>query len=130
VLTPSQKAAPHIAPHGRIILFSTTQTAATTVTPNYLAYCASKGAIEQLVRVLSKDLARKGIMVNAVSPGPTATDLFMTGKPEGVIKMISSLNPQGRLGKPEEIAETVNFLASPASSWVTGQVIRVNGGMA
>lgn len=82
------------------------------------------------MRVLSKDLARKGIMVNAVSPGPTATDLFMTGKPEGVIKMISSLNPQGRLGKPEEIAETVNFLASPASSWVTGQVIRVNGGMA
>src|SRR3954451_21034495 len=112
---------------GRIILFSTTQCVASTVTPNYLAYCATKGAIEQIVRVMSKDLARKGIMVNAVAPGPTATDLFLKGKPEGVIKMISGLNPQGRLGKPEEIAETLNFLAGPASSWVTGQVLRVNG---
>lgn len=126
----AQKAAPHMSSGGRIILFSTTQCTASTVTGNYLAYCASKGAIEQITRVLSKDLARRGILVNAVSPGPTATDLFLKGKPEGVIKAISGLNPQGRLGKPEEIAETVNFLAGPASSWVTGQVLRVNGGHA
>jgi len=115
---------------GRIIFFSTTLTAASTVTPNYLAYCATKGAVEQLTRVMSKDLARKGIMVNCISPGPTATDLFLKDKPEHVIKMISGFNPQNRLGKPEEIAETVAFLSGPGSSWVTGQVLRVNGGMA
>jgi 3-oxoacyl-[acyl-carrier protein] reductase len=115
---------------GRIILFSTTQCTASTVSPNYLAYCASKGAVEQITRILSKDLAKRGILVNAVSPGPIATELFMKGKSEGVIKMISNYNPQGRLGRPEEVAETINFLASPASSWVSGQILRVNGGHA
>jgi len=126
----AQAAAPHLPSGGRIILFSTTQCAASTVTPNYLAYCASKGAIEQMVRVLSKDLARRGILVNAVSPGPTATDLFMKGKPEHVVKAIADLNPQKRLGRPEEIAETVAFLAGEGGSWVSGQVLRVNGGHA
>jgi len=115
---------------GRIVFFSTTLAAASTVTPNYLAYCASKGAVEQLTRVMSKDLARKGIMVNCVAPGPTATELFMKGKSEQLLKMIAGFNPQGRIGKPEEIAETVAFLSSSAASWVTGQVLRANGGMA
>ncbi|KAG4432094.1 hypothetical protein IFR05_012423 [Cadophora sp. M221] len=126
----SQKAAPHMTSGGRIILFSTTQCTATTVTPNYLAYVASKGAIEQMTRVLSKDLSRKGIMVNAIAPGPTATDLFMKGKPDHVLKMISSLNPQNRIGEPEEIAEVVAFLSGEGSRWLTGQTVRVNGGMA
>lgn len=115
---------------GRIILFSTTLCAASTVTPNYLAYVSSKGAVEQATRVLSKDLARRGITVNAVAPGPTATDLFMKGKPENVLKAIAGLNPQGRIGTPEEIAGVVAFLAGEGSNWVTGQVLRVNGGMA
>lgn len=119
-----------MASGGRIILFSTTQCAASTVTPNYLTYIASKGAIEQMTRALSKDLARKGIMVNAVAPGPTATDLFLKGKSEQVIKMIAGFNPQGRLGKPEDIADAVGYLSSTSSSWVTGQVLRVNGGHA
>lgn len=76
-----QRAAPHISSGGRITLFSTTKTAASTVTPNYLAYCASKGAIQQLVRVLSKDLARKEIVVNTILPDLTATDLLLKGKP-------------------------------------------------
>jgi 3-oxoacyl-[acyl-carrier protein] reductase len=125
-----QKAAPHLKDGGRIILFSTTLAAASTVTPNYLGYCTSKGAVEQMTRVMSKDLARKGIMVNCVAPGPTATDLFLKGKPDQLIKMISSFNPQNRLGQPDEIAGTVAFLSGPSSSWVTGQVLRVNGGMA
>ena len=82
------------------------------------------------MRVLSKDLARRGICVNAVSPGPTATDLFLKGKPDAVVKMISGLNPQNRLGTPEEIAETVAFLSGEGGSWVSGQVLRVNGGSA
>jgi len=126
----AQKAAPHMASGGRIILFSTTQCAASSVTPNYLTYISSKGAIEQMTRGLSKDLARKGIMVNTVAPGPTATDLFMKGKSEQVVKMIAGFNPQGRLGKPEEIADVVAFLSSEAAQWVTGQVLRVNGGHA
>lgn len=126
----AQKAVPHMRSGGRIILFSTTQATASTVTPNYLTYCCSKGAIEQMTRVLSKDLARKGIMVNCVSPGPTNTELFMKGKSEQVIKTIASFNPQGRIGEPEEIAGVVAFLSGPESSWVTGQNVRVNGGMA
>lgn len=126
----AQKATPHMAPGSRIILFSTTLCTASTVTPNYLAYVSSKGAIEQMTRVLSKDLARKGIMVNCVAPGPTATDLFMQGKSEQVLKMIAGFNPQGRIGKPEEIAGVVGFLAGESASWVTGQTVRVNGGMA
>jgi 3-oxoacyl-[acyl-carrier protein] reductase len=114
----------------RIVLFSTTLCGASTVTPNYLAYVSSKGAVEQMTRVLSKDLARKGIMVNCVAPGPTATELFMHGKSEQLLKMIAGFNPQGRIGQPEEIAGVVGFLAGEGASWVTGQTIRVNGGMA
>lgn len=119
-----------MTPGGRIILFSTTLTAASTVQPNYLAYVTSKGAIDQMTRLLSKDLAKKGIMVNAIAPGPTATDLFMKGKSEPLLKMIAGFNPQGRIGTPEEIADVAAFLAGEGSKWVTGQVIRVNGGMA
>ncbi|KAH7319394.1 hypothetical protein BKA65DRAFT_101415 [Rhexocercosporidium sp. MPI-PUGE-AT-0058] len=126
----AQKAAPHMTTGGRIILFSTTLCAASTIAPNYLAYVSSKGAIEQMTRVLSKDLARKGIMVNAVAPGPTATDLFMKGKPEHVLKMIAGFNPRGRIGRPEEVAEVVAFLSGEGARWVTGQTVRVNGGMA
>lgn len=90
----------------------------------------SKGAIEQMTRGLSKDLARKGIMVNTVAPGPTSTDLFLKGKSEELLKTIAGFNPQGRIGQPEEVAEVVAFLSSSASSWVTGQTLMVNGGMA
>lgn len=83
-----------------------------------------------MTRGLSKDLARKGIMVNAVAPGPTATDLFLKGKSEQALKMIAGFNPQGRIGKPEEIADAVAYLSGEQSSWVTGQVLRVNGGHA
>jgi len=126
----AQKATPHMAPGSRIILFSTTLCAASTVTPNYLAYVSSKGAIEQMTRVLSKDLARKGIMVNCIAPGPTATELFMHGKSEQVLKMIAGFNPQGRIGTPEEVANATAFFAGDGATWVTGQTLRVNGGMA
>jgi 3-oxoacyl-[acyl-carrier protein] reductase len=119
-----------MAPGSRIILFSTTQCAASTVTPNYLAYVSSKGAVEHMTRVLSKDLARKGIMVNCVAPGPTGTELFLNGKSEQLLKTIAGFNPQGRIGQPEEVAGVVGFLAGESASWVTGQTIRVNGGMA
>ncbi|KAK9483845.1 hypothetical protein V1527DRAFT_244320 [Lipomyces starkeyi] len=126
----AQKAAPHMAPGSHIIFFSTTLCAASTVTPNYLLYVTTKGAVEQMTRVMSKDLARKGISVNAVAPGPTGTDLFLRGKSEQVLKMIAGFNPQNRIGTPEEIADVVAFLSGDGSKWITGQTVRVNGGMA
>ena len=69
-------------------------------------------------------------MVNCVAPGPTATELFMKGKSKQVLKMIAGFNPQGRIGQPKEIAGVIEFLAGESTSWVTGQTIRVNGGMA
>lgn len=81
-----------------------------------------------MTRVMSKELAKKGIMVNCVAPGPTSTDLFLKGKSEQLIKTLSGFNPQNRIGKPEEIADTVAFLAQ--TTWITGQLLRANGGMA
>lgn len=126
----TQKAAPHMPPSSHIIFLSTTINHASTVTPPYLVYCTSKGAIEQMVHVMSKDLGVKGISVNAVAPGPTATDLFLKGKSEQMIKTIAGFNPHNRLGKPEEIADVLLWLSGSGSDWVTGQVIKVNGGMA
>ncbi|KAK9320490.1 hypothetical protein V1517DRAFT_329282 [Lipomyces orientalis] len=126
----AQKAAPHMAPGSHIIFFSTTLCAASTVTPNYLLYVTTKGAVEQMTRVMSKDLARKGISVNAVAPGPTGTELFFRGKSEQLLKMIAGFNPQNRIGTPEEIADVVVFLGGDGSRWITGQTVRVNGGMA
>ncbi|RMZ76238.1 hypothetical protein DV738_g5041, partial [Chaetothyriales sp. CBS 135597] len=123
-----QKALPHLAPGSRIVLVSTTLTAASTVTPNYALYLTSKGAIEQLTRVLAKELGPKQIAVNAVAPGPTATDLFLKGKSEAIINSIASFSPQKRLAKPEEIAEVIGNLAT--TKWISGQIVRVNGGMA
>jgi 3-oxoacyl-[acyl-carrier protein] reductase len=114
----------------RFILFSTNQCHASTVTPNYLTYIMSKGAIEQMTRGLSKDLARKGITVNCVTPGPIATELFLKGKSEQLLKTIAGWHPQNRIGKPEEVADVVAFLCSEAASWVTGQTLKVNGGLA
>ena len=112
---------------GRIIFISTSLTKASAVLPNALAYVASKGAIEQISRVLAKDLGSRGITVNTVSPGPVDTPLFRDGKTEQQIQFIAGLNPSNRLGLPEEIAPTIAFLASPAATWINGQNILVNG---
>ena len=111
-----------------VIFISTTLAGASTVQPPYLLYLATKGAIEQMTRVISKDLGKKGIFVNAVAPGPTGTELFYKGKSEEMLKMIAGFNPQNRIGTPEEVAETILFLGR--APWVAGQIIRVNGGMA
>ncbi|KAI8960631.1 hypothetical protein F5Y11DRAFT_358276 [Daldinia sp. FL1419] len=124
----AQAAVPHMSRGSHIIFLSTTLTTASTVMPGYLLYNSTKGAIEQMTRVISKDVGRKGILVNAVAPGPTGTELFFRGKSEELLKTIAGLSPQGRIGTPEEIAEVIVFLAQ--SSWVSGQVVRANGGMA
>ncbi|KAK4249448.1 hypothetical protein C7999DRAFT_30034 [Corynascus novoguineensis] len=123
-----QKVVPHMPPNGgRVIFVSTGLNTATSVAPGYLLYVATKGAVDQLVRALSKDLASRGITVNAVAPGPTGTELFYRGKSEQLLETLRKGSPFGRFGEPDEIASVVAFLAGEDSKWVSGQVLRVNG---
>ncbi|POR37515.1 Tetrahydroxynaphthalene reductase [Tolypocladium paradoxum] len=117
----AQKAVPHMPPGGRIIFVSTGVCHLSSVTPDYLLYAATKGAIEQMTRVMAKGLAAKGIAVNAVGPGPTATDFFFRGKSEAMIEGMKKANPFGRLGEPADVAGVVAFLCGKDSSWVSGQ---------
>ncbi|GAM85547.1 hypothetical protein ANO11243_035540 [Dothideomycetidae sp. 11243] len=119
----------HIPKGGRVLFFSTSLTTFSPITPNYLLYVSTKGAIEQMTRVLAKDLAKRGITVNCVSPGPTATDGFYEGKTDEIVKAVTNNLPLGRLGEPEEVANMVSMLCRPESSLFTGQIVRVNGGM-
>lgn len=110
------------------MLLSTTQCHASTVTSNYLLYTMTKGAIEQMARVLAKGLGPKGIFVNAVAPGPTSTELFLDGKSKQLLDTLAGLSPHNRFGQPKDVAETIGFLTQ--NQWVSGQVVKVNGGMA
>jgi 3-oxoacyl-[acyl-carrier protein] reductase len=111
---------------GRIIALSSTTT--TKMLPGYSVYAASKAPIEQFCQHLAKELGPNQITINAISPGPTDTELFRKGKTEEFIKQLSSMTSLGRIGEPQEIADVILFLASDASRWITGQNIRVNGG--
>lgn len=116
-------------PGSSIVFVSTSVCAASTVSPPYCLYVSTKGAIEQLTRATAKDLATKGIRVNCVSPGPTATELFFKGKPDQLVETIKGFSPFKKLGEPEQIADAVAFLAGEQSGWVAGQILRVNGAM-
>lgn len=91
-------------------------------------YAVTKGGLIAFTFTLARELARKGITVNAVSPGYTDTDMTK-GMPDAVREQLKGLIPMGRLGNPDEIASAVVFAASPKSSYMTGQVLGVNGGM-
>jgi 3-oxoacyl-[acyl-carrier protein] reductase len=112
---------------GAVINFSTSVTRLSP--PAYAAYAASKGAVEALVPILAKEMRGRDVTVNAVAPGPTATALFLDGKDDETIDRIAGANPMERLGRPEDIAGVVSFLAGPGR-WVNGQTVYANGGMA
>ena len=113
---------------GRIINLSSTTLALNL--PGYAVYNGTKAAVEAFTKVFSKELRGRSITVNAVAPGPVATDLFLNGKSEEVIQNFAKMPPLERLGQPEDIAQIVSFLTSPAGGWVNGQILRANGGLA
>ncbi len=111
---------------GRIVSLSTSIVG--TYLPAHGVYVATKAAVEALTRVLAKELGSRQVTVNAVAPGPVATDLFLTGRSEELIAKLTAEIPLGRLGEPDDVARVVSFLAGPDGGWVSGQVIRANGG--
>ncbi|WP_186055177.1 SDR family oxidoreductase [Burkholderia gladioli] len=122
-----REAANRLRPGGRIVNFSTSVVG--LYQPTYAIYAATKAGVEAMTHVLSKELRGRNITVNAVAPGPTATELFFDGKTQEVIDHLTRLAPLERLGQPEDIANAVAFLAGPDGAWINGQVLRANGGI-
>ena len=122
-----REAAKRLRSGGRIINFSSSVVG--MLMPTYGVYAATKAAVEAMTRVLAKEVRGHNITVNAVAPGPTATDLFLKGKPQDVVDRMAKMAPLERLGQPSDIAGVVAFLAGPDAAWVNGQVLRVNGGI-
>jgi 3-oxoacyl-[acyl-carrier protein] reductase len=122
-----REAARRLRNGGRVVNFSTSVVGLRLET--YGVYVATKAAVEAMTPVLAKELRGRNITVNAVAPGPTATDLFLDGKSPELVERMSKMNPLERLGTPDDIASTVAFLVGPDGSWINGQVLRANGGM-
>jgi 3-oxoacyl-[acyl-carrier protein] reductase len=122
-----REAARRLRGGGRIINLSSS--IAGLYPPTYGVYAATKAAVEAMTRVLAKELRGRNITVNAVAPGPTATALFLDGKPQAVVDQLARQAPLERLGQPDDIANVVSFLAGPDGAWVNGQVLRANGGI-
>jgi 3-oxoacyl-[acyl-carrier protein] reductase len=122
-----REAARRLRDDGRIVNLSSSVVGLSL--PTYGVYAATKAAIEAATQVLAKELRGRRITVNAVAPGPTATDLFLDGKPPAVVDQLARMSPLERLGRPEDIANAVAFLAGPDGGWINGQVLRANGGI-
>ncbi len=123
----SQEAARRLRPGGALVNFSSS--VVKIALPGYSAYAATKGAVDAMTLVLAREMRGRDVTVNAVAPGPTATPLFLDGKDQQTVDHLASMAPLERLGRPEDIAEAVAFLAGPAR-WVNGQIIYANGGVA
>lgn len=122
-----REAASRLADGGRIVNFSTSVVG--TKLPAYGVYAATKAAVETMTHIAAKEFAARGITVNAIAPGPVATELFFGGKSEELVANITRTIPAGRLGEPDDIAGTVAFLVGDEARFISGQVLRVNGGM-
>ncbi len=122
-----REAAGRLRNGGAIVNLSTSVVG--TKLETYGVYTATKAAIETLTGILSKELRGRNITVNAIAPGPTATDLFLDGKPPELIDRFAKMVPLERLGEPRDIANAVSFLAGPDGAWINGQTLRANGGL-
>ena len=122
-----RQAAKRLRGGGRIINLSSSVVG--LYQPTYAIYAATKAGVDAMTHILSKELRGRNITVNCIAPGPTATALFLDGKPQQVIDHLTKLAPLERLGQPEDIANAVAFLAGPDGAWINGQVLRANGGI-
>jgi 3-oxoacyl-[acyl-carrier protein] reductase len=122
-----REAARRLRDGGRIVNFSSSVVG--LLQPTYGVYAATKAAIEAMTSVLAKEMRGRGITVNAIAPGPTATNLFLDGKSPELVERLAKLAPLERLGQPEDIAAAVAFLAGPDGAWINGQTLRANGGL-
>jgi 3-oxoacyl-[acyl-carrier protein] reductase len=122
-----REAARRLRDGGRIVNFSTSVVG--TRFETYGVYAATKAAVETMTAILAREMRGRQITVNAVAPGPTATDMFLNGKPPELVDRIAKMAPLERLGTPDDIANAVAFLVGPQGSWINGQVLRANGGM-
>ncbi|GAB7037190.1 MULTISPECIES: SDR family oxidoreductase [Catenuloplanes] len=123
----AREAARRVRSGGAIVLLSTSVVGLRF--PRYGAYAASKGAVEAMTLILAREMRGRDITVNAVAPGPTATELFFEGKDEATVEQLAKQPPMERLGTPADIAAVVAFLTGPGGRWVNGQVLRANGGI-
>jgi enoyl-[acyl-carrier protein] reductase III len=128
----AQKAVPLMEKHGGGAIVSVSSAGSTRVLPDYVVVGASKAALESLTRYLGVELAAKNITVNAVSPGVVETEALnhfaAMGGQQGILKKFIEQVPAGRLIEPEEVAELVGFLCSPAAKMIVGQTIQIDGG--
>ena len=122
-----REAAKRMRNGGRIVNFSSSIVG--LLQPTYAVYAATKAGVEAMTHILSKELRGRQITVNAVAPGPTATDLYLVGKSPELIERTAKAAPLERLGQPDDIAGVVAFLVSADGGWVNGQVLRANGGI-
>jgi 3-oxoacyl-[acyl-carrier protein] reductase len=122
-----QRLLPLLRDGGRIINISTLNTAVPA--PGLSLYCASKAALEQITKVAARELGPRGIAVCTVSPGATDTDLLRSANPPEALDRSVTLTALQRLGRPEDIAGVVAFLAGPDGAWLTGQNLRATGGL-
>jgi 3-oxoacyl-[acyl-carrier protein] reductase len=120
-----QQAAQHIADGGRIVSLSTSGTVMPIPTGG--AYSGCKAAIEQFSTCLAKEVGGRGITVNTISPGVTETDGLVLNQEQ--VNQLIAQTPLGRLGKPNDVASAVALLVSDEAHWITGQMIRANGGI-
>ncbi|MHC2218676.1 SDR family oxidoreductase [Rhizobium leguminosarum] len=122
-----REAAKRLRDGGRVVNFSTSVVGLKLET--YGVYAATKAAVETLTAIMAKEMRGRNITVNAIAPGPVATDLFLNGKSDELIARMAKMNPLERLGTPEDIAAAVAFLAGPDGGWINGQTLRANGGV-
>jgi enoyl-[acyl-carrier protein] reductase III len=128
----AQQAVPLMERRGGGYIVSVSSAGATRVLPDYVVVGASKAAIESITRYLAVELSPKNIVVNAVSPGVVETDALhhfaSMGGQENILKKFIEMVPAGRLVQPEEVAQVVGFLCTPAASMIRGQTIVLDGG--
>jgi 3-oxoacyl-[acyl-carrier protein] reductase len=126
----TQEAQKHFGPEGGTVI-NVSSLASSATPPTSVIYSATKAAVDAVTEVLAKELGPKKIRVNAINPGPVETEGFHAKGFSGsdFEKQSVAQTPLGRLGQPDDVAPAAVFLASPDSAWITGETIRVAGGL-